>query len=79
MALAAYNMGYGHLDDVRILTRRLGKDPDRWVDVESVLPLLSQRKYYTTLKHGYARGYEAVQYVSRIREYRDILRKYMSG
>lgn len=79
MALAAYNMGYGHLDDVRILTRRLGKDPDRWVDVESVLPLLSQRKYYKTLKHGYARGYEAVQYVSRIREYRDILRKYMSG
>lgn len=79
MALAAYNMGYGHLDDVRILTRSLGKDPDRWVDVEAVLPLLSQRKYYKSLKHGYARGYEAVQYVTRIREYRDILRKYMLG
>jgi membrane-bound lytic murein transglycosylase F len=79
MALAAYNLGYGHLDDARKLAERLGKDPNRWVDVESVLPLLSQRKYYKTLKHGYARGYEAVQYVSRVREYRDILHKYMFG
>ena len=79
MALAAYNLGHGHLSDARELAERLGKNPDRWVDMESVLPLLSQRKYYRTLKHGYARGYEALQYVSRIREYRDILQKYLSG
>ncbi|MBD3669753.1 MAG: membrane-bound lytic murein transglycosylase MltF [Gammaproteobacteria bacterium] len=76
MALVAYNMGYGHLRDARNLAERLGKDPNRWIDLEQVLPLLSQKAYYTTLKHGYARGYEAVQYVGRIREYHDILLQY---
>lgn len=75
MLLAAYNMGYGHLTDARILAARLGKDPDRWIDLEQVLPLLSQRKYYRRLKHGYARGYEAVQYVERVRVYNDILQQ----
>lgn len=75
MLLAAYNMGYGHLTDARWLTQQMGKDPDRWLDLEQVLPLLSQRKYYKQLKHGYARGYEAVQYVERVRVYNDILQQ----
>lgn len=79
MALAAYNLGYGHLQDARDLTKLMNKNPNRWIDVESVLPLLSQKRYYKILKHGYSRGYEAVQYVDRIREYRAILHKYMLG
>lgn len=75
MLLAAYNMGYGHLADARGLAERIGKDPDRWIDMEQVLSLLSQRKYYKRLRHGYARGYEAVQYVERVRVYRDILQQ----
>ena len=75
MVMAAYNMGYGHLQDARELCESLGKDPNRWIDLESVLPLLSQRKYYKNLKHGYARGYEAIDYINRVRVYRDILQQ----
>jgi membrane-bound lytic murein transglycosylase F len=72
-ALAAYNVGFGHLRDARTLARRLGKNPDRWVDLKEVLPLLSQKKYYKTLKFGYARGMEPVRYVQRIRDYQQVL------
>lgn len=78
MALAAYNVGFGHLEDARILTQRHGKDPDRWIDVREHLPLLAQRKYYSTLKRGYARGWEPVQYVDNIRSYADLLDWYFS-
>ncbi len=73
-ALAAYNVGLGHVRDARRLARRLGKDPDHWSDVSKVLPLLSEHKYYRSLPHGYARGLEPVRYVRRIRNYADILR-----
>ncbi len=72
-ALAAYNVGFGHLNDARILTQRNGADPDKWVDVKQHLPLLSQEKYFKTVKHGYARGREPVQYVDSIRGYYDLL------
>ena len=72
-ALAAYNVGMGHLYDARTLARRLNKDPDRWHDLSEVLPLLSRKQYYKSLKHGYARGREPVLYVQRIRDYHDIL------
>ncbi|RMH37601.1 MAG: soluble lytic transglycosylase fused to an ABC-type amino acid-binding protein [Nitrospirae bacterium] len=73
MALAAYNVGMGHLKDARLLAKRLGKDPDRWDDLKTVLPLLAKKKYYQTLPHRYARGWEPVQYVKRIRAYQEIL------
>ncbi|MBF0287065.1 MAG: membrane-bound lytic murein transglycosylase MltF [SAR324 cluster bacterium] len=72
-ALAAYNVGMGHIYDARKLAKRLGKDPNQWQNMKMVLPLLSQRKYFKTLKHGYARGYEPVIYVQKIREFHDIL------
>jgi len=75
MALAAYNMGYGHLTDAMELAKQFEKNPLHWVDLEQILPLLSQRRYYRKLIHGYARGYEAVHYVKQIRDYRDILSK----
>ncbi|VEI48764.1 membrane-bound lytic transglycosylase F [Actinobacillus equuli] len=34
--LAAYNMGLGHLLDVRRLTKQLGGDPDNWLDVKKI-------------------------------------------
>lgn len=72
-ALAAYNIGWGHLEDARIITQRQGDDPDRWVDVKKSLPLLKQRKYYKKTKYGYARGDEPVKYVENIRGYYDAL------
>ena len=72
-ALAAYNVGMGHVLDAQMLAKRFGKNPNKWHDLKTVLPLLSQRKYYKTLKRGYARGSEPVRYVQRIREFHDIL------
>ena len=73
LALAAYNIGFGHVEDARILARRLGKKADTWTAVRSVLPLLQQKKYYSTLTNRYARGKEAVVFVDHIRTYYRIL------
>jgi membrane-bound lytic murein transglycosylase F len=73
MALAAYNVGLGHLEDARILTQWHGKNPDLWADVREHLPLLTQEKWYTRVKRGYARGWEPVHFVDNIRGYCDIL------
>jgi membrane-bound lytic murein transglycosylase F len=73
MALAAYNVGYGHLDDARVLVQNDGADPDKWVDVKKYLPLLSQKKWYQQTRYGYARGREPVRYVENVRSYYDIL------
>ncbi len=74
-ALAAYNIGFGHLQDARELAERLDQDPHRWHSLKTVLPLLSRKKYFRTLKHGYARGSEPVHYVERIRSYLDMLER----
>ena len=72
-ALASYNVGFGHLNDARIITQQQGGDPDRWVEVKTRLPLLQQKKYYKKTKYGYARGKEPVNYVENIRRYYDTL------
>jgi membrane-bound lytic murein transglycosylase F len=72
-ALAAYNIGMGHIHDARALAKRLGYNKSIWSDLKQVLPLLSKKRYYKTLKYGYARGEEPVKYVESIYEYRNIL------
>lgn len=72
-ALAGYNVGFGHLEDARVLTQRAKKDPDKWDDVKEFLPLLSKKKYFSTVKYGYARGQEPVQYVANIKKYIELL------
>lgn len=73
LALAAYNIGYGHLEDARVLTQRQGDDPDRWVDVREHLPSLTQERYFRNTRFGYARGHQAVSFVENIRTYYEIL------
>jgi len=73
--LAAYNIGLGHIYDAQKLAKKLNKNPYSWSDLKTVLPLLSQRKHYKNLKHGYARGNEPVRYVNAIQHYYDILEK----
>lgn len=72
-ALAAYNVGLGHLEDARILTQMHGKNPDAWSDVRRHLPLLTQERWYKRVKHGYARGWEPTRFVENIRSYYDML------
>lgn len=74
MAIAAYNVGYGHLQDARKITRKLKDDPNRWLDVKQVLPLLAKKKWYKQTRYGYARGWEPLRYVENIRSYYDILK-----
>jgi len=73
IALAAYNVGMGHVYDARKLAQQLGINPDLWHEFRDALPLLSQKKYYRDLRYGYARGSEPVRYVQRIRNYHDML------
>lgn len=75
MALASYNIGFGHLEDARILTQQQDGDPDKWIDVKERLPLLAQKKWYKKTKYGYARGKEPVTYVENVRQYFELLGK----
>jgi len=74
-ALAAYNVGAGHVEDARIITQQEKANPNKWEDVKQYLPLLSRPAWYTKTKHGYARGAEPVRYVTRIRNYYEALVK----
>jgi membrane-bound lytic murein transglycosylase F len=73
LALAAYNIGMGHLEDARVLTERHGGDPHVWRDVMDHLPLLQKPDHYQNTRYGFARGQEAVTYVQNIRHYYSIL------
>lgn len=79
MTLAAYNIGVGHLLDARKLTRELGGDANRWLDVRNNLPLLTQSQWYSQTEHGYARGFETVTYVGNVRTYFDMLNWITTG
>lgn len=68
-ALAAYNIGLGHVLDVRRLTKWRQQNPDSWADVKGNLPLLHQPSWYKQTRYGYARGREALQFVNNIRQY----------
>ncbi|MCW8853237.1 MAG: lytic transglycosylase F, partial [Gammaproteobacteria bacterium] len=72
-ALAAYNVGFYHVEDARIIAEKLDKDPNKWIDIKSTLPLLSRKKWYKQTRFGYARGWEPVRYVENIRRYYDLL------
>lgn len=79
MALAAYNQGLGALIDARQLTAERGGDNLHWVDVRDTLPLLSRPRWARKARYGYARGREAVDFVSNVRAYRDIITMLSSG
>jgi len=72
-ALAAYNIGLGHVMDAQRLAKKMGYNENIWSDLKKVLPLLAQKKYYKTLKYGYARGIEPVRYVESIYDFKNIL------
>jgi membrane-bound lytic murein transglycosylase F len=73
LTIAAYNVGFGHLEDARVITQSLGKDPDSWTEVRERLPLLAQQRWYARARRGYARGWEPVQFVARIQRFLRLL------
>jgi len=72
-AIAAYNVGFGHLEDARVLAQARGMNPDSWQDVKQQLPLLADEQWYERAKRGFCRGWEPVQFVNRIQRYLELL------
>jgi membrane-bound lytic murein transglycosylase F len=76
LAIAAYNLGMGHMNGARRIAEGLKKDPDSWYEMKTVLPLLARPEYFERLKSGRARGGEAVITAENARMYYDILSRY---
>jgi membrane-bound lytic murein transglycosylase F len=75
LAMAAYNVGIGHLEDARIVTQMRKMNPDRWADVRANLPRLSDPHWHTRVKRGYANGRETAQFVERVSQFAAILER----
>lgn len=76
LAIAAYNLGMGHLGAARHIAGTLRRDTDSWYAMKGVLPLLARPEYYQRLKSGRGRGGEAVIMTENVRMYFDILGRY---
>ena len=76
MALAAYNIGYAHVEDARVLAQRLKLNPDSWADVKKTLVMLNNPNYYVDAKYGYCGCGQPVVFVESIRSYHNILLRY---
>lgn len=73
LAVAAYNLGFGHLEDARIITQMQGASPDSWSEVRARLPLLSDKEWFSRVQRGFAPGQTAVNYVDNVRRYYEML------
>ena len=75
IAMAAYNIGQGHVRDAQKLAIKLRMDPNKWSTLKKVLPLLRYRRYHKDTVYGYCRGTEPVVYIKQIKIYYDILKR----
>ena len=73
LALASYNAGPNHINDILLLAKNNGDNIENWNVLKSYLYKLNQKKYYKKMKYGYARGWEAVQYIENVKQYYDII------
>lgn len=73
MAVAAYNIGMGHLRGAGAIARSLSKDDTSWMEMKRVLPLIARPDYASRLRAGAGRGGEAVIMAESVRNYYDIL------
>jgi membrane-bound lytic murein transglycosylase F len=71
--VAAYNVGFGHVEDARIIAQTLGKNPDSWADVSQELPKLAEPQWFARAKCGYAQGWQPVEYVEHVRQFMQLL------
>jgi membrane-bound lytic murein transglycosylase F len=73
LALASYNIGYGHLQDAQKLAVQQGKNPNSWRHLRTVLPLLEDKTIANELEFGPARGTETVAFVERVLGFYNLL------
>lgn len=73
LAMAAYNVGHGHIDDLMEYAKSKNMPFTKWAHIKELLPDLTKPEVFQTLKYGYANGYEPLVYVDRIRNFHKIL------
>ena len=73
MTLGAYNLGPGHIDDIIKLSILDNKSLEDWDTLKKYLLKLNKKQFYKQMKYGYARGWEAVQYIENVKQYYDII------
>ena len=65
--LAEYHAGHGHVTDARRLAIEMGRDPNSWEgSLNTTLPRLMDRKYFSKTRHGFYGGLKTVEYVEEI-------------
>lgn len=72
-AVAAYNAGFGHVEDARVIAQSRGEDPDSWTDVKRELPLLTIPAWFVKAKSGYCQGRQPVEYVAHVQRFLKLL------
>lgn len=75
LALAAYNVGPGHLKDAQIILDNQNENPTLWANLRMTLPRLKEQHVHSTTKYGYARGDEPVLYTERVLSFFGLLRR----
>ena len=73
MTLGAYNLGPGHMSDIIKLPIQDEKSLEDWDTLKKYLLKLNKKQFYKKMKYGYARGWEAVQYIENVKQYYDII------
>lgn len=76
--LAAYNIGYGHIEDAMRLAEKYGKSPYQWDNMAYFLERKNKPQYYRdpVVHNGYCKGVLAVRYVNEVLERYDHYRNF---
>lgn len=74
--LAAYNIGWGHMLDLKQWAKANNKSFESWEEIKKILPLKQNLEFSHQLKRGYARGNETVHFVENVHLYYKILNDY---
>ncbi len=67
LALYAFNVGQGHVQDAIELARDEKRPLPGWLAVRQTLPLLARLEIASTTRYGLCRGYEAVDFADKVR------------
>ncbi|HWR04530.1 MAG TPA: transglycosylase SLT domain-containing protein [Humidesulfovibrio sp.] len=67
LALAAFNVGQGHVQDAIDLMRGDGQKLPSWLGVRQALPRLAELSVAQQTRYGLCRGAEAVDFVDKVR------------
>lgn len=74
--LAAYNIGWAHILDLKNWASKNNKNFESWEQIRSILPIKQNLEITHELKRGYARGNETIRFVENVNVYYKILNEH---